>query len=526
MKESSGAKRDGAAVKKPAKTAVKAKKPGRSAGPKAVKAAAEKPAKAARKPGRPAETRSAGSAAGRPAAVKKPAQSAVKAKKPGRPAGPKAVKAAAEKPVKAARKPGRPAGTRSAGSAAGRPAAAKKPAQSAVKAKKPGRSAGPKAVKAAAEKPAKAARKPGRPAGTKSAGSAAGRPGRPAAVRRPGRPPKASASVKAKAGSSLALTYCSCPSTERKFGRIVAALSRENRLYVLENTRVLSSWDISSPREIKKLGELSLERTPVKIKLFGNALYVLRKPHWLNFKRSYYIDVIDVSNPASLSIKDQIKLDFAVSSLCADKDGSLLVTGEEGIYRIKAGSPSLVYAFGEESRLGSGYVDIAIQGSFCFAAGDHEVGLYIFTILSEGKLSLLKHLPTPGYLFTEAPVYFYKGGEFVLFVRDETFVMADVKEPVKAKVLETVKIPGLKLCGKIVPAGNEAWLFGLSRTAQDEDILAVVDLRKTGPMLKTKISLTGYGRGAANDDVKALFRQDNYLFVFTFNRGLGLFEIQ
>jgi hypothetical protein len=263
------------------------------------------------------------------------------------------------------------------------------------------------------------------------------------------------------------------------------------------------------------------------MKLSGNTLYVLRKPHWFNFKRSYYIDIIDITNPASFFIKEQIKLDFAVSSLCVDTGGSLLVTGEEGIYRIKAGSLSLVYASDEESRLGSGSVDIAVKGSLCFAAGDHEVGLSIFTILSDGKLSLLKHLPAPGYLFTEAPIHFYKEGKFLQFVRDETFIMADIREPDKARVLETVKIPGLKLCGKIVLSGNEAWLFGLSRTAQDENILAVVDLKETGPALKTKIGLAEYGqRAAANDDVKALFRQDNYLFVLTFNRGLGLFEIR
>jgi hypothetical protein len=485
MKESSGAGKDGAvktaaaktAAKKPAKAAaekpVKAKRPGRPAAPKGAKPAAKKP-------GRPAKTAKA--PASKVKAPKASRTKTAKTKKAG------TAKAAAEKPVKAKR-PGRPAAPKGAKPAAKKPAAAKKTA------------------KTATEKPVKAAKKPGRPA----------------AVKRPGRPPKTP--VQAAAGKSLALKYCSCPSTELKFSRIAAALSQENILYVLEDTRVLSSWDTSNPREIKKLGEISLERTPFKMKLFGNTLYVLRKPHWLNFKRSYYIDVIDVSNPASFAIKEQIKLDFAVSSLCAGKEGDLLVTGEDGIYRIKAGSPSLVYAFGEELRMESGYVDIAVQGSFCFAAGDHEVGLYIFNMLSDGKLSLLKHLPAPGYLFTEAPIHFYKGGKFVLLVRDETFVMADVKEPDKTKALDTVKIPGLKLCGKIVPAGNEAWLFGLSRTAQDENILAVVDLKETGPVLKTKIGLDGYGH-AANDDVKALFRQANYLFVLTFNRGLGLFEIQ
>ncbi|MDR2021582.1 MAG: hypothetical protein LBQ14_12540 [Treponema sp.] len=492
MKESSGAEKDGAAkktvaktaVKKPAKTAVKAKKPGRPAGTKNAKAAAGKPA---------AAKKTAGTAKAPASKPKTPKASRTKT------AGTK--KAGTAKTAVKAKKPGRPAGTKNAKTTARKPAAAKKPAKTA--AEKPARAA-KKTAKAATEKPARAAKKPGKP----------------------GRPLKASAPVQAEAGRPLALSYCSCPSTELKFSRITAALSRENILYVLEDTRTLSSWNISSPREIKKLGEISLERTPFKMKLFGNTLYVLRKPHWLNFKRSYYIDVIDVSNPASLIIKNQIKLDFTVSSLCADKDENLLVTGEEGIYWIKAGSPSLAYAFGEELRLGSGHVDIAVQGSCCFAAGDHEVGLYIFTMLSGGKLSLLKHLPTPGYLFTEAPIHFYKGGRFVLFVRDETLVMADVKEPDKAKVLETVKIPGLKLCGQIVSSGNEAWLFGLSRTAPDENILAVVDLKETGPALKTKINLAGYGHGAANDDVKALFRQDNYLFVFTFNRGLGLFEIR
>jgi hypothetical protein len=503
-------------VKKAAAKTTRAKAPA-----KAAKAAPKKPAKAAKagaaKPAKKAPAQAAAKAAKVSAKEKAPkAEAAPKKSAAGRKSG-TAVKAGAAKPaVKPAKKTSAKTKTPVKDKAAKDKAAPKKPGKAGKAGVKPAKKAPAKAAKVSAkEKAPRAKAAPKRSAAAE----------KNAAVKaKRGRKPSLPAADTAE-DRKLSFSFSSCKSTELKFHRVTAALPRENCIFILEDMKILSAWDMSDPREIKKLSGLSLDRSAFKMKIFGDTLYVIRKPHWFNFKGLYYIDVIDISNPAAMTVKERIPLSFKASSLCVDRDGSLLVAGDDGIHRIKAGVSSLLHPFVEDLHIESEYVDIAVRDSICYVAGNNEVGMYIFKIQADGAFLPLKHVPTLDYLFTDAPIHFHKDGKYIQFVRDESFVMVDVTDPGNANRLNAAKIPGVKLCGEFVYTGTEVWLFGLSRGAE-QTILAVTELRDTGPALKEKIELPGYeSKRGGIDSPRSLFRRGDFLFVFTARRNLGLFEI-
>jgi predicted DNA-binding WGR domain protein len=379
----------------------------------------------------------------------------------------------------------------------------------------------------------------------------------------------------------FSLTYIDCPTNQFNFEDLSGIESYKNYLIVNQRLR-LTLWDMSNPTDIKLINEIPYPRPFWANRLIDNQLIIWGSPDKENNKTA--IIVMDISNPQNIKREGEYTLEAGVIEIVKSR-GRLLAITSAGIcdfqagkilckiadmpgkvfekYRNKKSDPEIekvankimTEVFGEmpeevlkevNRRKEKGFIDTAqwVSGygfdsypedwiaddNWMVMAGPHR-GVYIFKQMSDGALTLAKHIETqffmPYMLHWDVP-----GKSFIICGGDHTILKFDMSVPEKTKRVKGAKTgEHSDLCSQYIRDGNTLLVFGITSSGtnatQDKLFLYEVDVSAEIPEILTKNEIKGFLRkgNSGFDHPRGMVRSGEYLVLCTDNRDLGVMKI-
>jgi hypothetical protein len=296
----------------------------------------------------------------------------------------------------------------------------------------------------------------------------------------------------------------------------------ENTLLINQFSRI-SVWDISDPTDIKQLQLFEHDGIDFNAgRLCEDKFYL-----W-NYYGGKEVKVFDVSCPRNIKPEHTLYLQDLVKILVRSYDGRLFAIAKEGIVEIIAGGKfKLLAPIPEDKYLMSYPSGIAVQGDLLCATGMHA-GFFLYRLSGDGAIPLA-HLGF-GSSFCSNQIHFTADGKFVVLGHTDWTDIIDIQNPQKPKKMKSKDIPikmkEIDYCGNFVRDGDNIITFDVEGR-DDKPVVYIKEFGEKGAEVKAKIPVPEFTFKTSGGDIAiGVIRKDNYLFLLSRGRYLGVFEIE